>query len=82
MNVELFLRRFKKKFSFKEKREFELLEKEIATLETEKRMLGEKMSASDLPYNELQQTAERIGKITELLEEKEMRWLQLSELAG
>ncbi|MCG7858773.1 ABC-F family ATP-binding cassette domain-containing protein [Flavihumibacter sediminis] len=72
----------KKKFSFKEKREFELLEKEIATLETEKRMLGEKMSASDLPYNELQQTAERIGKITELLEEKEMRWLQLSELAG
>ncbi|MBL7719512.1 MAG: ABC-F family ATP-binding cassette domain-containing protein [Flavipsychrobacter sp.] len=71
--------REKKKFSFKEKREFELLEKEIPQLEGEKAAVTEKMSSPGLPFDELQQLSSRITEITHLLEEKELRWLELSE---
>jgi ATP-binding cassette subfamily F protein uup len=70
----------KRKLSFKEQREFETLEKEIATLEKERSALTEKMAAGNLPYDELQKAADRIGAINNSIEEKEMRWLELSEL--
>lgn len=69
----------KKKLSFKEKREFEQLEKDIAALEAEKQTVTERMSDAALPYEELQKLSSRITEITQQLEEKEMRWLELSE---
>ncbi|MEP7319292.1 MAG: ABC-F family ATP-binding cassette domain-containing protein [Panacibacter sp.] len=70
----------KKKPTFKEKREFELLEKEIADFEQEKKLLTEKMSNGNLPFDELNKISERMTAITKQLEEKELRWLELSEL--
>ncbi|RXK85801.1 ABC-F family ATP-binding cassette domain-containing protein [Filimonas effusa] len=70
----------KKKASFKEKREFELLEKEMPALETEKEQLTAQMGAAGLSFEQLNQLSARIGEITALLEEKELRWLELSEL--
>lgn len=71
----------KKKMSFKEKREFELLEKEIAGLEEEKTSLAAEMSTGQLGYERMQVIASRLTAISSQLEEKEMRWLELSELA-
>jgi ATP-binding cassette subfamily F protein uup len=70
----------KKKLSFNQKREFEQLEKEIPTLEKEKVEISEKMSQPNLSYDELQKLSSRITEITSLLEEKEMKWLELSEM--
>ena len=69
----------KRKLSFKEQREFETLEKEISGLEKERSDLTEQMSNPDLPFDKLQQISERITKINTSIEEKEMRWLELSE---
>ncbi|HEX6182165.1 MAG TPA: ABC-F family ATP-binding cassette domain-containing protein, partial [Chitinophagaceae bacterium] len=69
----------KKKLSFKEKREFDLLKDEITTLEAEKKTINEKLNAGNLPFTELQQLAERIGVVSAMLDEKELRWLELSE---
>ncbi len=70
----------KKKPTFKDKREFDLLEKDIAGFEEEKKSLAEKMSNSNLPFDELTKISERLIAITKQLEEKELRWLELSEL--
>ncbi len=70
----------KKKLSFKEKQEFDRLESEIANLETKKAELTESLSKPDQSHEELADTAKEIEEITEQLEEKEMRWLELSEL--
>jgi len=70
----------KKKLSFKEKREFELLEKEIADLTKEKETVTEKLNSGTAPFAELQQLSQRIGELTALLDEKELKWLELSEL--
>lgn len=72
----------KKKMSFKEKREFELLEKEIPSLEAEKETITHQMASGGLAFEELNKLSERIIQINRLLEEKEMRWLELSEMAG
>ena len=69
-----------KKLSFKEKRELEILEKEISQLEQEKNVVTEKLNSGQLPFDELQKLSNRIGEITNALDEKEMRWLELSEL--
>jgi ABC transport system ATP-binding/permease protein len=69
----------KKKLSYKEQREFEMLEKEIPQLEKERVDITHKMSQPDLPFEELQKLSSRITEVSELLEEKEMRWLELSE---
>jgi ATP-binding cassette subfamily F protein uup len=71
----------KRKFSFKEKREFELLQKEIETLSTEKETINQKLSSAAIPFEELQQLSTRIVELTTLLDEKELRWLELSEFA-
>jgi ATP-binding cassette subfamily F protein uup len=70
----------KKKVGFKEKREFELLEKEIADLETEKQQLEEQLSNTGAPFEQLNLLSKRIGEISTLLSDKEMRWLELSEM--
>jgi ATP-binding cassette subfamily F protein uup len=72
----------KVKFSYKERREFENLEKEIAELEKEKKSLEEKLGYSSTEFDELQKASERIGNIMQLLDEKEIRWLELSEKSG
>ncbi|HRG88364.1 MAG TPA: ABC-F family ATP-binding cassette domain-containing protein [Chitinophagales bacterium] len=71
----------KRKLSYKEKQEFDNLQKEIPELEKEKAELNEKLVAGGQPYAELNKMIDRIGVVTKLLEEKEMRWLELSELA-
>lgn len=70
----------KKQFTFKEKREFEQLEKEIPELTSEKEAITQKLNSGDTPYEELQQLSVRIGEISKLLDEKELRWLELSEI--
>lgn len=66
--------------SFKDKRAFELLEKEIAGLTKEREEITEKMGAGSLPFEELEILSKRIGEVNDLLDEKEMRWLELSEM--
>ncbi|MBL7726112.1 MAG: ABC-F family ATP-binding cassette domain-containing protein, partial [Dinghuibacter sp.] len=70
----------KKRMGYKEKREFELLEKELEELNKEKETLTIHISSGTLPFTELQTAAERIAEITRLLDEKELRWLELSEM--
>ncbi len=69
-----------KKPTFKEKREFEILEKEIADLNKEKESISARLNDSTTPFPELQQLSVRIGEVTRLLDEKEFRWLELSEI--
>ncbi len=68
-----------KKLSFKEKHEFETIEKEMPALQKEKETIEEKMNSGNLNFEELQKAAARVGEIVALLDEKEMRWLELSE---
>jgi ABC transport system ATP-binding/permease protein len=70
-----------RKLSYKERKEFEDLEKEIAQLEAERRQLEEQLSNPDLPFDKLQLYSKRIGEITKSAEQKELRWLELSEFA-
>ena len=69
----------KKKLTYKEQREFEQLEKDIESLATEKAELEEKLSSGTLPFDQLQAASERVGQIIEAIDEKELRWLELSE---
>jgi len=69
----------KNKLSFKEKFEFDKLEKEIEALEKEKKELSEKLNDAASPYQELQEYTKRYGEILQLLDEKSIRWLELSE---
>lgn len=69
----------KSKPSYKDKREFELLEQEIPALEAEKKSIEQQLSSGQLSFESLQQLSHRIGEITSLLEKKELRWLELSE---
>lgn len=70
----------KRQLSFKEKREFQLLEKEIAELTNEKEIITQKLTSGHTPFEELQVISQRIGEVTRLLDEKELRWLELSEV--
>ncbi len=69
----------KKKLSFKEKKELEELEREITNLEKEKKFLEEELNSGSLGADELNKKSIRYGEITPLLEDKELRWLELSE---
>ena len=69
-----------KRLSFKDKREFELLAKEIETLTAEKQNITTQLNGASLPFEELRKLSERIAELTEILDEKELRWLELSEL--
>ena len=69
----------KKKLSYKEQRELEQLEKDLEALAAEKADLEAKLSSGIMPFDQLQAASERIGQIMELTDEKELRWLELSE---
>jgi ATP-binding cassette subfamily F protein uup len=70
----------KRKPSFNEKREFGLLETELQSLNHEKDSIAAKLNQGTLPYEELNALSERFREVCRLLDEKEMRWLELSEL--
>ena len=72
-------RDYSAKMSFKERKEFEALTVDIEKLEEEKRSIEEALSAGTLGVEELTQKSQRISEIITELEEKEMRWLELSE---
>ncbi|MBE6330422.1 MAG: ATP-binding cassette domain-containing protein [Bacteroidales bacterium] len=72
----------KVKMSYKEKREFEELEKEIAQLEEEKKELETLLCSGSLSADDMLKKSNRIGEIIETLDRKELRWLELSELNG
>ena len=69
----------KKKLSYKDQREFEMLEKELTDLEAEKKAISEKLSSTQTSFNELQLLSKRIAEISHLIDQKELRWLELSE---
>ena len=71
----------KRKMSFKEKREFEQLEKDIDMLETEKKQIEDALSSGTLSVDEITQLSKRLPLLNDELDEKSMRWLELSELA-
>jgi len=71
----------KRQLSYKEKREFEGLEQEIASLTREKQEITEKLNSGSAPFDQLQAMSIRIGEIAQLLDDKELRWLELSDLS-
>lgn len=70
----------KRKLSYKEKREFELLESEISRMEVQKAELEELLNSGSLPHDELYEKSKELEKLKTQLDEKEFRWLELSEL--
>ena len=70
----------KRKLSFKEAREMEQLEKDIAALEAEKKQLEEALCSGTLSVEELTEKSKRLPVLNEELDEKSMRWLELSEI--
>jgi len=70
----------KRKPSFNEKREFEMLEKEIKKLNLEKIEISEKLSDSNLDYPQIERYSTRFREVAEQIDEKELRWLELSEI--
>ena len=69
----------KTKLTFKEKQEFDALETEIQHLETEKERLTQQLSSGNLSSEELISKSNRISEVIELIDEKTLRWLELSE---
>jgi ABC transport system ATP-binding/permease protein len=70
----------RKKLSFKEKQEFEALEKEIPLLESEKADIENLLASGTLNSDEIIKTSQRHAELSDLIDEKTMRWLELSEL--
>jgi ATP-binding cassette subfamily F protein uup len=71
----------KKRLSYNEKREFEQLEKDIARLENEQKQIEEELCSGKLSVEELTEKSKRLPVLKEELDEKSMRWLELSEFA-
>lgn len=70
----------RKKLSFKEKQEFETLEKEIPALEAEKADIENQLASGTLSSDEIIKASQRFGELGDIIDEKTMRWLELSEL--
>ena len=71
----------KRKMSFKEKREYEQLSDKIAQLEEEKQKLEEELCSGNLSVDELTEKSKRLPILKDELDELELRWLELAELA-
>ncbi len=71
-----------RKMTFKEKREFEQLEKEIALLEAEKKRIEEALCSGTLSVEKLTEKSKRLPVLGDELDEKSMRWLELSEIGS
>ena len=72
----------RRKKTYKEKCEFERLEKEIDALEEEQKTIEEALCSGTLSIDELTEKSKRLPLVKDELEEKEMRWLELSEIDG
>ena len=72
----------RRKKTYKEKCEFERLEKEIAALEEEQKTIEEALCSGTLSIDKLTEKSKRLPLVKDELEEKEMRWLELSEIDG
>lgn len=72
----------KRRLSFKEKREMDQLEADMKALGEEKTALEEAMNSGGLAYDKLEEASLRYAEVKRLLDEKELRWLELSEIAG
>ena len=72
----------RRKKTYKEKCEFERLEKEIAALEKEQKTIEEALCSGTLSIDELTEKSKRLPLVKDELEEKEIRWLELSEIDG
>lgn len=70
----------KRRASYAEKREYEQLEKDMATLETEKQQVTAKLNGGSGSADEFATWGARLGTLTQELETKELRWLELAEL--
>ena len=70
----------KRRMTYKEKQEFMQLEKDIDALEKEKKLIEEQLCSGNLPIDELTEKSKRLPVINEELDNKEMRWLELSEI--
>lgn len=70
----------KRKLTFKEQREMEQLEADIEDLTAEKASLEAGLASGELPYDRLASASSRHAEVSALLDEKEMRWLELSEI--
>jgi ATP-binding cassette subfamily F protein uup len=70
----------KRKMTYKEKTEFERLEKEIAALEAEQKQLEEALCSGTLSIDELTEKSKRLPQLKDELDEKSLRWLELSEI--
>ena len=72
----------KRRMTFKERKEFEQLEKEIAELEEEKKQIEDALCSGTLSVDELTEKSKRLPLLNDELDEKTMRWLELSEIEG
>ena len=70
----------KRKLTYKEKRELEQLEKDIEALEAEQKALEEALCSGTLSVEELTEKSKRLPLLKDELDEKSMRWLELSEI--
>ena len=70
----------KRKLTYKEQKELEQIEKDLEALAAEKAELEDALSSGTLPFDKLQQASERIGQIIEETDEKELRWLELTDI--
>ena len=71
----------RRRLSYKEKQEFQQLERDIEALTLEKAAAEEALSSGTLSVEEITKLSERFQVVTQQLDEKEMRWLELSEYA-
>ena len=72
----------KRKMTYKEKREYEQLIKELEQLENEQKTLEEALCSGQLSVEELTEKSKRLPEIKDEIDEKEMRWLELAEIEG
>lgn len=72
----------KRKMTYKEKREYEQLTKELEQLENEQKTLEEALCSGQLSVEELMEKSKRLPEIKDEIDEKEMRWLELAEIEG
>lgn len=72
----------KRKMTYKEKREYEQLTKELEQLENEQKNLEEALCSGQLSVEELTEKSKRLPEIKDEIDEKEMRWLELAEIEG
>jgi ATP-binding cassette subfamily F protein uup len=72
----------KRRLTFKEKREYEQLEKDIEALEQEKKDIEEALSSGTLSVDDITTMSIRLPKLNNELDEKSMRWLELAEING